>query len=173
MSSTRILIIIVATFLTACANKQIQLTVHTDPYGAVLLDRVSHQTVGRSGRQFHYNWSQEFVDNDCLRVPGYTARWPSGAVGFSDNPLRLCNGEDGGNYKITIVRPSSAPNLELDLNNAYQQKQLSILQQQNSISQNQNNNNSSGRSRSVDYLCVNGCVSQSYNYNFCTSKCSY
>jgi hypothetical protein len=172
MISTRILII-ATTFLTACANKQVELTVNTEPYGAVLLDSASHQTVGGSGRQFHYNWNQDFVDNNCLLVQGYAARWPSGAIGFSDNPLRLCDGENGGYYEITIVRPSSAPKLELDLNNAYQQKQLSILQQPNTMLPNQNVNNSSSRSGSVNYLCVNSCVSRSYNYNFCTSKCSY
>lgn len=52
----------------------------------------------------------------CARILGVTYTWPSGAKVASPNPIVLCG--DGYQFRYVMKRPSDAPGLEKDLQNA-------------------------------------------------------
>ena len=52
----------------------------------------------------------------CARIMGVTYKWPSGASVSSPNPIILCG--DSMSYVLKFDRPSGAPDLEKDLQNA-------------------------------------------------------
>ena len=52
----------------------------------------------------------------CARIMGVTYKWPSGASVSSPNPIILCG--DSISYVLKFDRPSSAPDLEKDLQNS-------------------------------------------------------
>ena len=54
----------------------------------------------------------------CARILGVTYTWPSGAKVSSPNPIVLCG--DGYQFRYIMKRPSDAPGLEKDLQNALQ-----------------------------------------------------
>ena len=52
----------------------------------------------------------------CARIMGVTYKWPSGATVSSPDPILLCGGSSS--YVVQYDRPSDAPDIEKDLQNA-------------------------------------------------------
>lgn len=96
-----------------CASGQ-TLTINTAPQGAT----VTHFTGGVRGQTpavFNYALTDAQRDKatGCYRVSGFSALWPSGAQAKTETVIPLCGA--GANWTMTVNRPASAPNLELDL----------------------------------------------------------
>lgn len=54
----------------------------------------------------------------CARILGVTYTWPSGAKASSPNPIVLCG--ENSRYRYILKRPTDAPGIEKDLQNALQ-----------------------------------------------------
>lgn len=110
-------LIFLGPFLSGCAS-QARLTIHSDPSGAQISEDGRGVQTGVAPIVVAYNKSvlkQHRDSSGCYLVNGFLARWPSGSVGKSGSPIRLC-GSPTANYEITIRNPG--PSAEEDLDNA-------------------------------------------------------
>ncbi len=94
-------------------------TVETDPEGATVTDPSGTVTYGIAPVEVPFD-RRELEAAGSL-VPGFTARWPSGAVASSPTPLFVSDLRFG--MTVKLERPKDAPGLETDLQFALERAQ--------------------------------------------------
>ena len=105
--------LLVPVFLTGCST---YVTVVSEPEGAVITDASGSIVYGRAPLDVEYDTNElrhGAHPGQCAQIPGFTARWPSGASASTDAALPLCDLRHG--MTVRINRPKSAPGLEQDL----------------------------------------------------------
>lgn len=109
----------VAVVLTGCAGQPINtvsLTVSSQPAGAYITPigepNGSLATLTRTWQLSEMSRYKKDASG-CHLVPGYAAKWGSGASTVSPNYLTICGG--AGGYTYVLSRDASHPGLHLDL----------------------------------------------------------
>ncbi|MBP3438927.1 MAG: hypothetical protein J6K46_06390 [Sutterella sp.] len=100
------------------------ITVTSDPEGALITDAESGAVYGYAPVDAEFDRSRleaEQVPGRCASVPGFTAKWPSGAEARSVSPVDVCDLRYGTD--VRLVRPADAPGLEQDLRWALERAQ--------------------------------------------------
>lgn len=113
--------LLVPVFLTGCST---YVTVVSEPEGAVITDASGSIVYGRAPLDVEYDTNElrhGAHPGQCAQIPGFTARWPSGASASTDAALPLCDLRHG--MTVRINRPKSAPGLEQDLQWALERAQ--------------------------------------------------
>jgi hypothetical protein len=107
-----ILAVTLTALLAGCSNTK-TLTVHTNPQGAVLTWD-GQQYLAPTSLSFDLTKLEQYRDaSGCFEVEPFTARWASGAIAGTHDPVRLCG--DHASWSLTIERPTDPPGLEQDL----------------------------------------------------------
>ena len=99
--------LLVPVFLTGCST---YVTVVSEPEGAVITDASGSIVYGRAPLDVEYDTNElrhGAHPGQCAQIPGFTARWPSGASASTDAALPLCDLRHG--MTVRINRPKSAP----------------------------------------------------------------
>ena len=99
-------------------------TVTSDPEGALITDAGSGAAYGYAPVDVEYDRSRleaEETPGRCASVPGFIARWPSGAEARSASPVEVCDLRFG--TEVRLVRPADAPSAEQDLRWALERAQ--------------------------------------------------
>lgn len=98
--------LLVPVFLTGCST---YVTVVSEPEGAVITDASGSIVYGRAPLDVEYDTNElrhGAHPGQCAQIPGFTARWPSGASASTDAALPLCDLRHG--MTVRINRPKSA-----------------------------------------------------------------
>jgi len=119
------------TLAAGCAPTY-SLTIHTNPQGALLVERGTGSQY-LSPAVLTYELTEQHRKSDgCFHVQPVEARWASGAAAASSERIELC-----GNYAswtMTIERPTDAPGLEQDVAAAaVRERQLKLAQMDQEI----------------------------------------
>ncbi len=120
-ASSAVLAVVFTAFLTGCST---YVTVVSDPEGALITDASGSIVYGRAPLDVEYDTDelkQRAHPGQCPQIPGFTARWPSGAIASSASPLPVCDLRRG--LTVRIPRPQAAPGLEEDLRWALERAQ--------------------------------------------------
>ena len=99
--------LLVPVFLTGCST---YVTVVSEPEGAVITDASGSIVYGRAPLDVEYDTNElrhGAHPGQCAQIPGFTARWPSGASASTDAALPLCDLRHG--MTVRINRPKSGP----------------------------------------------------------------
>ena len=107
--------------LTACTT---YVTVTSDPEGAVITDADGSVTYGYAPVEVSYERKMleaDRIPGRCATVPGFRAKWPSGAETGTPDRVDVCDLQYGATVKLT--RPADAPDLEKDLRWALERAQ--------------------------------------------------
>jgi len=108
------IVLVLASVLAGCASapppNQAKLTYETVPEGAVIFE--AGQSLGPAPVTRTYTGDGK---SDSIKTPDVTAVWPSGAKATFWTNLKV-----GSDRVATIDRPSNAPGLQADLDNAKQ-----------------------------------------------------
>ena len=121
---------------SGCAT-QARLTVLSQPEGAFITERGTGKSFGTTPVQLFYEKDSLLLNKDsdgCYLVKGLDARWVSG-TSASVELIRLC-GNNIGSYQISFNRDPTQPNLEKDLQFAFQMQSMRIQQQQANATEN-------------------------------------
>ena len=108
--------LLVPVFLTGCST---YVTVVSEPEGAVITDASGSIVYGRAPLDVEYDTNElrhGAHPGQCAQIPGFTARWPSGASASTDAALPLCDLRHG--MTVRINRPKSAPGLDAEIERA-------------------------------------------------------
>jgi hypothetical protein len=107
---------------SAADTHKILLDIHATPEGAqVLTGEEPGRLMGVTPLALSYE-----IPDDCGQTQAVRVRWASGAETHVAG-VRLCTAI-GKHQTVTLSRPADAPNLELDLQVAYQQAMLAQQQ---------------------------------------------
>ena len=120
-ASSALLAVVFTAFLTGCST---YVTVVSDPEGALITDASGSIVYGRAPLDVEYDTDElkhRAHPGQCPQIPGFTARWPSGASASSASPLPVCDLRRG--LTVRILRPQAAPGLEEDLRWALERAQ--------------------------------------------------
>ena len=113
--------ILASAVLTGCST---YVSVVSEPEGALITDSTGSVVYGYAPLDVEFdtdNLRKGAHPGECARIPGFAAKWPSGAAASSASPLPVCDLRHG--MTVTIPRPESAPGLEQDLTWALQRAQ--------------------------------------------------
>lgn len=156
------LLIALSLMLYGCSSTILE--VRTNPPGA-LVTEMGNGLQSIAPAKFNYTWNQKAVENNCMRVKGYRATWPSGAIMSTGEIITMCGGPK--TYSIDINRPSSYPGLDKDMAHALQIQQLQQQEKQANIeawsraiqSWNQNTTQNSNRIEMTDCTVIGNSIS--------------
>ena len=103
--------LLVPVFLTGCST---YVTVVSEPEGAVITDASGSIVYGRAPLDVEYDTNElrhGAHPGQCAQIPGFTARWPSGASASTDAALPLCDLRHGRENQPSQVRtrPRAGP----------------------------------------------------------------
>ena len=99
-------------------------TVTSDPERAVITDADGPVTYGCAPVEASYERTMleaDRIPGRCATVPGFRAKWPSGAETGTPDRVDVCDLQYGATVKLT--RPADAPDLEKDLRWALERAQ--------------------------------------------------
>jgi hypothetical protein len=101
-----ILAVTLPALLAGCSNTK-TLTVHTTPQGAVLTWD-GQQYLAPTSLSFDLTKLEQYRNaSGCFEVVPFTARWASGAVAGTHDPVLLCG--DHASWTLTIEGPTDPP----------------------------------------------------------------
>jgi hypothetical protein len=122
--------------LFGCTSNTTTLVVKSEPDGAYISQIGTGNSLGVAPVTRAFD-KAELVQKDkrdkekrnCFRVPGFNARWISGATASSAPYIRLCD-PVGKSFTVTLRRNANDPGLEKDVEFSLQDKDVQIKQQQ-------------------------------------------
>lgn len=121
------MVVLFAVLMSGCATEATMI-VKTQPSGAYITDVESGEAYGIAPVVVHYDLSGMTTDSaGCYSVVGLKAQWVSGAQAEKE-AIQLCNG--AGDYETLIIRDSSIPGLDQDLQFALQVQAVRAQQEQ-------------------------------------------
>lgn len=107
------LFLILPIAFTACAQR-LEVVFLSQPEGAIISEIGSNNEFGNAPTRKRYIRASTDADEEgCYLLDGVKAQWASGAV-EKMGELKACK-TTGGYNVVTLVRPSSHPNIEKDL----------------------------------------------------------
>lgn len=99
--------------LTGCTT---YIDVSSDPEGALITDPTGAVVYGYAPVSVPFDQDvlkANAIPGRCPEVPGFMAKWPSGATALTASPLPVCDLTHG--LHIMLTRPKDAPGLDQDL----------------------------------------------------------
>lgn len=123
------LITLVTSTLLMLSGCTTYLHIESDPEGAMITD--SSGTVVYGYAPVSVGFDRDTLEasaepGHCPQVPGFVARWPSGAQAATATSLDVCDPTHG--LTLLLKRPAEAPNLERDLSWALERAQARARQ---------------------------------------------
>lgn len=102
--------------LSLLAGCSTYVNVTSDPEGALITDQSGSVVYGYAPVSVPFDQDilkANAIPGHCPEVPGFMAKWPSGATAVTATPLPVCDLSNG--LTVMLKRPANAPGLDQDL----------------------------------------------------------